>query len=86
MLSGGFSAHFHHRSKSHIRSQALEERMPHFALGRLRPILDLGARLRCRESDALAIGLRIADQRREASAERLGGLAIEAEVDLAGII
>jgi hypothetical protein len=63
--------------------------MPHFAFGRLRSILDLGKKLGldpdAAMGNALAVRLRLTDQRGEARAEKLGALAIEAEIYLSGI-
>jgi hypothetical protein len=53
--------------------------MAHSAFGRLRPVFDFGEQFRldpdAAAGDALGIGLGVADQRREARAERLSGSA-----------
>jgi len=55
---------------SQILPKAFEERMPHLAFGRLRPVLDLCQQLRL-DPDALVrdpfgVRLRLSDQRRQA--------------------
>ena len=66
-----------------------EKRMADLALGRLGAVLDLGEQLRLDPDalvrDPLAVGLGLADQRREALAQVCGRLLVEAVVDLAGI-
>jgi hypothetical protein len=63
--------------------------MAQFAFSRLRPILDFGKQFWLNPDaalrDALAVRLRLADQRCEASAQGLRALGVEAMVDLAGI-
>jgi hypothetical protein len=52
---------------SQILPQPLEERVPHLALGRLRPVLDLRQQLHpdALVRDLLAVGLRLPDQGRQ---------------------
>src|SRR6476619_350047 len=63
--------------------------MPHLALGRLGPILNLGQQLGLDPDaamrDALAVGLGLADQRCKASAKHLRARAVETVVDLARV-
>ena len=63
--------------------------MPQFALGRLGAVFDLGAEMRldpdCLVRDLFGVGLAVADQRRQAFAQRRCRGLIETMVDLTGI-
>jgi hypothetical protein len=72
-----------------VIAQAFEERMPDLALGGFGAVLDFGQQLLFDPErlvrDPLAIGLGLADQRRQAPAQLGGGGLVEAVVDLAGV-
>jgi hypothetical protein len=63
--------------------------MPHLAFGRFGAVLDLGQQLGLDPErlmrDRFAVGLGLADQRRQAPAQLGGRRLVEAMVDLAGI-
>jgi hypothetical protein len=64
------------RCASEVLAQPLKERMPHLGLGRFGAVLDLGQQLGLDPErlmrDRFAVGLGLADQRRQAPAQ-LGG-------------
>jgi hypothetical protein len=71
---------------SEVLAQLFEEGVPHFSLGRLRPVLDLGQQLRfdpdALVSDLLRERLRLPNQRRQTLLQVGRRDLVEAVVDL----
>src|ERR1700730_14041038 len=77
------------RQPSQILPYPLEHGMPHLTLSRFRPVLNLRQQRRFNPnaamSDALAVRLRLPDQRLETRLQFFGAVLVEAMIDLAGI-